>query len=164
MTCYQVAGTRCQGHQSQQVCTHVTDNVKKKNSGGAWTPLSYSPPSLGGIANYKKKCNKKCRGGCRCDLIPHVRRRRKGHGLEWLEADMGFNESPLLSFSQPLCVRAWSGGGRQRKWHKALCGRHEHWLPSPQTQTHRHTDTHTHEDACTHTSACAWCVRCLGWG
>lgn len=41
-----------------------------------------------------------CRGGCRCDLIAHVRRRRKGHGLEWLEADMGFNESPLLSFSQ----------------------------------------------------------------
>lgn len=33
-----------------------------------------------------------------------------------------------------------AGKRRQRKGHGALCGRHEHWLPSPHLpQTHTHT-------------------------
>lgn len=46
---------------------------------------------------------------------------RRANSLEWLEADTGFNESPLLSISQPRCVHAWSVRARQKENGAKLC-------------------------------------------
>lgn len=89
---------------------------------------SYTHWSLRGISDCEVQVNV-LRGLSVWLALSYVRRRRKGHGSEWLEADMGFNESSA-SYSRV-------GERRQRKGHGALCGRHEHWLPSPHLpQTH----------------------------
>lgn len=96
---------------------------------------SYTHWSLRGISDCEVQVNV-LRGLSVWLALSYVRRRRKGHGSEWLEADMGFNESSLHSFSQLLT----SGEKKTKKGAWSFVW--QTWTLA--TFTSSPTNTHTH--------------------
>lgn len=98
---------------------------------------SYTHWSLRGISDCEVQVNV-LRGLSVWLALSYVRRRRKGHGSEWLEADMGFNESSLHSFSQLLT----SGEKKTKKGAWSFVW--QTWTLATFTSSPTNTHTHTH--------------------